>query len=120
MSKILIVDDSKTEREHLYQIIKDAGYQVEIASGGIEALENIKKNKPSLVFLDVVMGDLDGFKVCRKIKDDDEMKDTQVIFVTSKSENADKRWGEMLGATGYITKPYSEDQIVDSLKIVGM
>ena len=116
MGKILIVDDSKTERENLYQIISDAGYQVDVATCGKEALEQIKRSKPSLVFLDVVMGDLDGFKVCRTLQTDADTKDTPVIFVTSKKEKADKRWGEMLGAKGYITKPYTSDQIVDSLK----
>ncbi len=116
MAKVLIVDDSKTEREHLCQIIRDAGYQVDIADGGVEAIAQVKKNKPTIVFLDVVMGDLDGFKVCRNIMYNEDTKDTNIIFVTSKAENADKRWGEMLGAKGYITKPYSADQIVDSLK----
>ncbi|TQV89074.1 response regulator transcription factor [Aliikangiella coralliicola] len=116
MGKILIVDDSKTERENLYQIVSDAGYQVDVATCGQDAVEQIRRNKPSLVFLDVVMDDLDGFKVCRTIKAEDAIKDTPVVFVTSKKEKADKRWGEMLGAKGYITKPYSVDQIVDSLK----
>ncbi|WP_444994959.1 response regulator [Aliikangiella sp. IMCC44359] len=116
MSKILIVDDSKTERENLYQIVTDAGFQADIATSGEEAVEQIKKKKPNLVFLDIIMGGLDGFKVCRNIQSDDGLKGTNIVFVTSKGEKADKRWGEMLGAKAYITKPYSADQIVDSLK----
>ncbi|MCO7223468.1 response regulator [Pleionea sp. CnH1-48] len=115
MSKILIVDDSKMERENLYQIVSDAGYQVSLASSGKEALERVSKEPPSLIFLDVIMDDLDGFKVCRSLKSDKKTKDIPIVFVTSKGEKADKKWGEMLGARDYITKPFNEDDIVRSL-----
>lgn len=114
--KILVVDDSTTEREKLEKIVAEAGYTVITAKNGAEALEMLKSDVPDAVFCDIIMGDMNGFQVCRAIKSSADTKDVPVVLVSSKNESTDKVWGEEQGATAYITKPYTKDQILDQLK----
>ncbi|MBF0447439.1 MAG: PleD family two-component system response regulator [Magnetococcales bacterium] len=102
---ILIVDDSPTNIKVLADALKD-DYYVRVATDGINALEIVKKNKPMLVLLDVMMPNMDGYEVCRRIKEQNETKDTVVIFVTAKSEVSDEEIGLNLGAVDYIVKPF--------------
>jgi twitching motility two-component system response regulator PilH len=116
INKILIVDDSPTELAHIQSIISDAGCLVLTATNGQEALTKAKAEKPDLIFLDIVMPDQDGFSTCRKLAGDAATKDIPVVFVTSKNQKADRVWAQMQGAKGYITKPYSSNEIIDQIK----
>jgi twitching motility two-component system response regulator PilH len=117
-SKVLVVDDSPVDLEHLKTIIEGAGYQVITATNGREAYEKAKKNRPDLILMDVVMEDVDGFEACRTITSDRETGKIPVVFVTSKNQKADRVWGELQGGRGMISKPYSKEQILDTISAI--
>ena len=114
--KALVVDDSAADLANIKNILSDAGCMVVTASNGKEAVEKAKSEKPNVIFLDVVMPDMDGYETCRLLSADASTKEIPVIFVTSKGQKADKVWGELQGAKGHVAKPYTADQIVDQLK----
>jgi len=114
--KALVVDDSAADLANLKTILDDAGCIVTTATGGAQAVAKAKSDKPSIIFLDVVMPDMDGYEACRQLAADADTKSIPVVFVTSKGQKADKVWGELQGAKGHISKPYTADQIIDQLK----
>ena len=116
MSKIMVVDDSTVDRMNIQNIIEDAEYEVVAASSGQEAIEKAKTEKPDLIFMDVVMQQMDGYQACREITHDDETKDIPIVFVTSKGQKADRMWAEMQGGKALIQKPYTPDQILEEIK----
>lgn len=116
IQKILIVDDSPTELMKMRGIVAEAGYTTLTANNGKEALACAKANKPDLIFLDIVMPDLDGFGTCRALAKDSTTKHIPVVFVTSKNQKADRVWAQMQGAKGYITKPYSADEVLHQIR----
>jgi twitching motility two-component system response regulator PilH len=114
--RILIADDSSTDLKNLEQIVSGAGYLVITAATGKEALAKAKSDRPDAILLDVVMPDMNGFQACRAITSDADTKNIPVILVSSKGEKTDKVWGEEQGAKGYVTKPYTSDQILGHLR----
>ncbi|MEE8168354.1 MAG: response regulator [Candidatus Hydrothermarchaeales archaeon] len=90
MSKVLVVDDEPDIVFLVSKILSAEGYEVVGASSGKEALEKVKKEKPDLIILDVMMPGLDGWETCRRIKSDPETKDTIVAMLTVKSQDEDK------------------------------
>lgn len=116
LSKIMVVDDSPSELKNIRDIVTEAGFMVVSATNGKEALEKAKAEKPGLIFLDVIMPEMDGFATCRALAAEAETKDIPVVFVTSKNQKADRLWAQMQGGKGYVTKPYAADQIIDQIK----
>ena len=114
--KVLVVDDSDTDRKSLEQICSGAGYQVVTARTGAEAVSMAKSEHPDAILLDVIMPDMNGFQACRSLTSGAETKGIPVILVSSKGEKTDKVWGEEQGAKGYVTKPYTADQILGQLR----
>jgi twitching motility two-component system response regulator PilH len=114
--KVLIVDDSATELKRLEQIVSDAGYTVITASSGKEALERAEREQPDAVLLDIIMNDMNGFQVCRAISSGEATRNIPVVLVSSKREKIDQAWGEEQGARGYVTKPYTTEQILSQLR----
>ncbi len=112
---VLLVDDIPSHLEQITEIVSTAGYQTITATGGQETIEKAKKLKPDLIFLDVVMPDMDGFATCRMLRDDETTKDIPVVFVSSKDKEADKVWGQMQGGKAYISKPFSAEQIIEQI-----
>lgn len=100
---ILIVDDEPKNIQLIGNILKE--YEVEFATCGKEALEWIGSKKFDLILLDIMMPDMDGFEVCKRLKADEKTKDTPVIFITARREEDDEFRGLELGAIDYITKP---------------
>ena len=115
MSKILIVDDAAIDRQNLASILSAAGHLVLLAETGEQALVRAAADKPDLILMDVNMPDLDGFATTRRLKADAGTKDIPVVFVTGKNQKADVAWGRMLGAKGYVSKPYTREQILESV-----
>jgi twitching motility two-component system response regulator PilH len=115
MKKILVVDDSEVDRTHLERIITDAGAIVVTASSGSEALAKAREQRPDLVMLDVNMPGLDGFSTARQFAADPLTRGIGIVFVTSKDQKADRVFAQMLGAKGFVTKPYSAADIVSKL-----
>ncbi len=116
ISKILVVDDTNTDRLNLTKVLEDAGYQVVTANSGREALEKAAKERPDLIFMDIIMDDMDGFQTCRKLTTEDASKGIPVVMVSSKDQKVDMLWARRQGATGYIVKPYTADQITDQVQ----
>ena len=103
---LLIVDDVATNIEILASALKSA-YRLRIATGGMEALAvALKDPHPDLILLDIMMPDLDGFEVCKRLKEDDRTRNIPVIFVTARDTPEDEEAGLRLGAGDYITKPF--------------
>ena len=114
--KVLIVDDTQADRISLERIVSGAGLQAVLAVSGAQAIENAKRDKPDLILMDVNMPEIDGFAATRMLKADDETRHIPVVFVSSKNQKADEAWGQILGARGYVTKPYTREQILAQLQ----
>ena len=110
--KILIVDDALVDRQNLAQILTAAGHLVLQADGGEQALARARSDVPDVILMDVNMPDLDGFATMRRLKADEATRNIPVVFVTGKNQKADLAWGRMLGARGYVAKPYTREQIL--------
>ncbi|GAA0720407.1 response regulator [Dokdonella soli] len=119
MQKVLICDDSAAELANLRSILTDAGWHSVTATNGTDALTKAKSEKPNLILLDIVMPDMDGYEACRLLQADAETKSIPVVFVSSKSQKADHIWSKMQGAKALIAKPYTPEQILDTLKAFG-
>jgi twitching motility two-component system response regulator PilH len=116
ISKILVVDDSATDLVHIQSIVKAQGFVVTTASSGKEAVEKARTEKPDMIFLDVIMNEMDGFKTCRTLGSMAETKHIPVVFLTSKHQKADKTWAEMQGGKGFLTKPASAEMVANEIK----
>ena len=103
--KILIVDDSPTERFYLTDILARAGYTVATAINGEEAIGKIRAERPQLILMDVVMPGANGFQVTRSIARDPELSAIPVIICSSKNQETDRIWGMRQGARDYLVKP---------------
>ncbi len=116
LKKVLIVDDSATDLQNLVEICSGAGYAIVTAVTGTEALDKVKSEMPDAVLLDVLMPGMNGFQACRAITSDPATQHIPVVLVSSKGEKTDRVWGEEQGAKGYITKPFTADQILNQLQ----
>ena len=115
--KILVVDDTSAHLQKMKEIVSGAGYQVITASSGKEAVAKAKTEIPDMIFLDIVMDDLDGYGACREITRNEETKNIPVVFVSTKKQRADKLWAEKQGAKALLSKPIEETEIVKHLQM---
>jgi len=116
LKKVLVVDDDPYILMSLEFLMKKNGYDVMVARNGTEALELVEKQVPHLVLLDIMMPDVDGYEICRYIKKSPELKHTKVVFMSAKTKEADIQKGYDLGASLYITKPFSTRELVKQIK----
>ncbi len=116
MSKVLVVEDSVTQREMITDLLKDSGLSVTVANDGVEALERIQGQRPDLVVLDIVMPRMNGYEVCRRIKADPKTQSVPVVMCSSKGEEFDRYWGMKQGADAYIAKPFEPQELVGTVK----
>jgi len=114
--KVLLVDDSPTDLANIKHIVIEAGCAVITATNGKEAVEKAKVEKPDLIFMDIIMPDMDGYAACRLLGSEGETKNIPVVFVTSKNQKADRLWAQMQGGKAFVTKPYAADAIIDQMK----
>jgi twitching motility two-component system response regulator PilH len=117
--KILIVDDSPTERHVLNDMLTKAGYEVAASDNGEDAILKAKSLKPDLILMDVVMPGLNGFQATRAISRDPETRTIPIILCTSKSQETDKIWGMRQGARDYIVKPVNRDELLEKIAAIG-
>ena len=111
VKKILVVDDSPTDRQFLLEGLSRLGYQVVLAERGVEAIGKAKSEKPDLVLMDIVMPGMNGFQATRSISRDEATKDIPVIVCTTKSLETDRIWGMRQGAKDYLVKPINLDEL---------
>jgi DNA-binding response OmpR family regulator len=118
--RIVIVDDEIHIRTLLEQSLEELeeDYDVEIltAENGQEGLEVVKETRPGLVLLDVMMPMMNGYDVCKAIRDDPDLAKVQVILLTAKGQEADRERGVEVGATRYMTKPFDPDELLEIAK----
>ncbi len=119
IQKILIVDDSPTERYFLTDILVKNGFSVSTAENGEEALVKIKADKPQLILMDVVMPGQNGFQITRAISRDPETQDVPVIICTSKNQETDRIWGLRQGARDYLVKPIDPQELLAKIAALG-
>jgi signal transduction histidine kinase len=111
-SLILIVDDMPENCKLLGNLLKEHGYNPAVAPNGQRALDFVKNKKPDLILLDVMMPELDGFQVCKRLKQDVSTKEIPIIFLTAKVEKNDIIQGLELGAVDYVDKPFNEKELI--------
>jgi two-component system cell cycle sensor histidine kinase/response regulator CckA len=116
--EILIVEDSPTQAEELKHTLERQGFAVKSACNGVEALAKIREKRPTMVISDIVMPEMDGYRLCREIKGDGALRDIPVILLTALSDPRDVVRGLECGADNFITKPYDEKYILSRLRYI--
>lgn len=116
MPRILIVEDTGFVLKALKTRLEASGYKVISASDGEEGLRKAREGKPDLILLDLMLPKLDGYKLCRLIKFDEEYEHIPIIMLTARNEAESKNLGQEVGADAYITKPYNFSQLLTTIQ----
>lgn len=114
--KILIVDDSPTEKHILRQFAEELEFDIYEAESGEESITKAMEIKPDVVLMDVVMPGLNGFQATREITKNEDLKNTVVIMCTTKNADTDKLWGKRQGASEYLVKPIQKESLINVIK----
>ena len=115
-ASILIADDEPNILISLEFLMKREGYTVHLAHDGQEALDVLRRERPRLLLLDVMMPRKTGFEVCQEVRQDEAVKDTLILMLTAKGRETDIVKGLALGADAYMTKPFSTRELVDKVQ----
>ncbi|MBJ7900038.1 MAG: response regulator [Cyanobacteria bacterium RI_101] len=117
MKRILVVEDSKSEQLLISGLLKTLGVEVILFENGNLALEWLQNNPvPDLIFLDIIMPDMSGYDLCRKIRTELNLDTVPIVFCSTKGEEYDKFWALRQGGNAYITKPYSPSDLMKTAK----
>jgi DNA-binding NarL/FixJ family response regulator len=112
---VLIADEDSTSRDQLAEVLESAGYEIVQAASGEEALEAARKAKPSIVLLEIPLGGLSGYEVCRALRE--VTREMPIVFVSgARTESYDRVAGLLLGADDYIVKPYAPDELLTRVR----
>jgi len=114
--KVLVIDDSKTIRRSAENLLSKEGYDVITATDGFDALAKIADTRPEIIFVDIMMPRLDGYQTCALIKNNKEFKTTPVVMLSSKDGLFDKAKGRIVGSDQYITKPFSKEELLGTIR----
>jgi two-component system OmpR family response regulator len=114
--RVLVADDEEFTRDLLATALRFVGYEVEVATDGLDALDRAVTSRPELILLDVMMPGRDGFEVCRRLRADGI--DTPVIFLTARDTTEDKLAGFTKGGDDYVTKPFSLEEVIARVRAV--
>ncbi len=114
--RVLIVDDEPNIVTSLEFLMEDAGFEVQTASNGEQALERAARFAPDLVLLDVMMPVLNGYEVCQRLKADARLRSTRVLMLSAKGRDVEIAKGLELGADGYMTKPFSTRDLLAKVR----
>jgi twitching motility two-component system response regulator PilH len=118
IKKVLVVDDSPTDRYVLTSILEKNGFSVATAGSGDEALQKIREDKPELVLLDVVMPGQNGYQITRQIVRDPSMRDLPIMMCSVKAQETDRIWALCQGACDYIVKPVDPDELLAKIHAI--
>jgi CheY-like chemotaxis protein len=116
--KILDIDDSPTVQKLIEMILSSQGYKVILASDGEEGIAKARAERPSVILVDFVMPKMNGFQVCKTLKEDPEFQDTPIILVTSKGDKVGSKFVDVLGITEYFTKPFQPEELLAKIREV--
>jgi twitching motility two-component system response regulator PilH len=119
IKKVLVVDDSPTERYYLVDILNRHGFETETAENGEDGMAKAKAGRPDLILMDVVMPGINGFQVTRMLSRDEATKAIPVIMCTSKGQETDRVWGMRQGAVAYLVKPIAAADLLDKIGRLG-
>jgi DNA-binding response OmpR family regulator len=114
--RVLVVDDEPNIVLSLEFLMRRAGFEVEVARDGAEALTALAGRPPDLLLLDVMMPELDGFEVCERIRRQPAWQDTKIVMLTARGRDVERQRGLALGADAYVTKPFSTRELVAQVK----
>ncbi len=114
--KVMVIDDSKTIRRTAETLLKKEGCDVITVDNGYEALSQISDLEPHIIFVDIMMPRLDGYKTCALIKMNNEHKSTPVVMLSSKDGLFDKAKGRVVGAEEYLTKPFTKEELIEAIE----
>lgn len=114
--RILVADDEPNIVMSLEFLMSRAGFEVEVARNGREAIEALDRLPPDLLLLDVMMPEFDGYAVCERIRQDKRWDETRIVLLTARGRDADRARGLALGADDYVTKPFSTRVLVERVK----
>ncbi len=114
--KVLIVDDSPSQVQLIKGLLEPEGYWPVGLNDPKRVEELLASERPSLILLDVVMPERNGFQVCRELKGNAEFSGIPIVLVTSKDTASDRYWGEQQGADGYVTKPFTREELLRAVR----
>ena len=117
--KVLVIDDSNTIRRSAEIFLKQGGHDVLLAEDGFDALAKINDYSPNLIFCDILMPRLDGYQTCAIIKRNARFAAVPVVMLSSKDGVFDKARGRMVGSEDYLTKPFTKDQLLQTVRQFG-
>ncbi len=115
MVTILVVDDSNSLRQRFYDILKAQKMDIILASNGKDAVAILEKQLPDLVITDLIMPEMNGYELCRWVKNNSVTQKIPVLMCSTKSEEFDRYWGMKQGADGYLTKPFKEQELLETV-----
>jgi len=115
--KVMVIDDSNTIRRSAEIFLKNSGCTVILAEDGFDALAKIANEHPDVIFVDIMMPRLDGYQTCSLIKRNARYRNTPVIMLSSKDGLFDRARGRMVGSDQYLTKPFTQETLVDAVQI---
>ncbi|MFY9115242.1 MAG: response regulator [Dethiobacteria bacterium] len=116
MGKILLVEDEKNIVLGVRTCLEAVGYHVHVVEDGEEALDYVTRHRPDLILLDLMLPKVDGFEVCRALKNNEETKDIPIIVLTARTGMEDRQRVAELGAESYMTKPFRPRELWDEIK----
>ena len=117
--KVLVIDDSNTIRRSAEIFLKQGGHEVLLAEDGFDALAKVNDFQPNLIFCDILMPRLDGYQTCAIIKRNARFSDVPIVMLSSKDGVFDKARGRMVGSQDYLTKPFTKDQLLNTVQELG-
>ena len=115
MVTILVVDDSNSLRQRFSDILKAQKMDIILASNGKDAVAILEKQLPDLVITDLIMPEMNGYELCRWVKNNSTTQKIPVLMCSTKSEEFDRYWGMKQGADGYLTKPFKEQELLETV-----
>ena len=119
IKKILIVDDSPTDRQFLSEMLAKSGFNITTAESAEDAMNKVKQSRPDLVLMDIVLPGQNGFQATRTLTRDEATKSIPVILCTSKGQETDRVWGMRQGARDYIVKPVNQADLLAKIAALG-
>jgi two-component system, chemotaxis family, response regulator PixH len=118
MKKVLVVEDSQSERELITLYLEKNNYQVISANNAEDGMELAAKQQPDVIITDITMEGINGFEFCRLLKVYPDTEKIPVIACTARDRELDRMWGQKQGIDLYITKPYSQEELVNAIESV--
>lgn len=117
--KVLVIDDSNTIRRSAEIFLKQGGHEVLLSEDGFDALSKVNDFQPNLIFCDILMPRLDGYQTCAIIKRNANFSSVPIVMLSSKDGVFDRARGRMAGSQDYLTKPFTKDQLLQTVQALG-